>query len=284
MILATRGSALALAQTEIIKKKLEALGVPVSVLPVTTKGDRNRTAPLTKIGGDGLFIRELEKKLLSKEADAAVHSGKDLPYLLSDGLLIGCVPEAADPRDCLVTLHSDKKDRELPRVIGTGSPRRISEYLALDPEAECRNIRGNIDTRLKKLEEGEYDAILLAAAGLDRLGIGAGRFDRRYFSAEELIPAPCQGLLVVECRADDAGTREILRKISDPAAEKRFAAERTLFRQMKSDCSRPVGVHAVTDGASLTLYAMFEGKKAVRTGRYEQLSEFCSEICGEIYK
>ena len=173
MILATRGSALAMAQAAIVKKKLEDVGEQVTILPVKTKGDRDRQRPLTEIGGDGLFIRELEKVLLSGEADLAVHSAKDLPYQLADGLRIAGVPEAADPRDCLLT-RSCTADPGAdygpdPLCIGTGSPRRRLEYARRYPDAMYLEIRGNVLTRVEKLRRGEYDGIILAKAGLDRL-------------------------------------------------------------------------------------------------------------------
>lgn len=281
MILATRGSALALSQADIVKKKLEALGISVQLLAVSTKGDRDRLGALKEIGGNGLFIRELEKKLLNGEADVAVHSGKDLPYMLAEGLCIGCVPDAADPRDCLIRLRK-RTERPQP-VIGTGSPRRMAEYAARNPEAVFRNIRGNIDTRLKKLEAGEYDGIILAAGGMERLSLSMDGYESRCFSVEEMIPAPCQGLLAVECRERDSATRKLLQKINDAEAAKRFVAERMLFRRLKADCTKAIGIHAVLTGNDLTFYVLSEGKRLARKGTYQQLPALCEEIYGELY-
>lgn len=281
MILATRGSALALSQADIVKKKLEALGISVQLLAVSTKGDRDRLGALKEIGGNGLFIRELEKKLLNGEADVAVHSGKDLPYMLAEGLCIGCVPDAADPRDCLIRLRK-RTERSQP-VIGTGSPRRMAEYAARNPEAVFRNIRGNIDTRLKKLEAGEYDGIILAAGGMERLSLSMDGYESRCFSVEEMIPAPCQGLLAVECRERDSATRKLLQKINDAEAAKRFVAERMLFRRLKADCTKAIGIHAVLTGNDLTFYVLSEGKRLARKGTYQQLPALCEEIYGELY-
>lgn len=264
MILATRVSLLALRQAELVKRKLEEAGEQVTILPVTTKGDRDRIRALSEIGGDGLFVRELERVLLSGEADLAVHCGKDLPYCLAEGLVIGGVPMMADARDCLI---SRKESGDLPGrdpdgisgpgnsvpagnspfskdPVGTGSPRRTAEYLRLCPDAEFAGIRGNINTRIRRLREGAYGSIILAKAGLDRLEPDLSGLTVRVFSAEEMIPAPCQGILAAECRADDKRTAEILRRITDPVAARRFEVERYLFGSMKADCSMAVGIHA----------------------------------------
>ena len=279
MILATRGSALAMAQAELVRRKLEAFGESVTILPVTTRGDRDRNRALSEIGGDGLFIRELEKKLLSGEADLAVHSGKDLPFRLAEGLVIGAVPVMGDPRDCLLELP-DGGNR-----IGTGSPRRITEYRKLDPEAVFAEIRGNINTRIDRLREGRYGGIILAKAGLDRLRPDLEGLSVRIFSTEEMIPSPCQGILAAECRADDRKTQELLKKISDPSAERRFTVERCLFRKMQADCATPVGIYAEfggTDGAELRIRALLGGKYADKRGPASGYEQLCDEICREI--
>ena len=281
MILATRGSALALSQADIVKKKLEALGISVQLLAVSTKGDRDRLGALKEIGGNGLFIRELEKKLLNGEADVAVHSGKDLPYMLAEGLCIGCVPDAADPRGGRIGLGK-RTERARPG-IGTGSPRRMAEYAARNPEAVFRNIRGNIDTRLKKLEAGEYDGIILAAGGMERLSLSMDVYESRCFSVEEMIPAPCQGLLAAECRERDSETRKLLQKINDAEAAKRFVADRMLSRKLKADCTKAIGIHAMLTGNELTFYVLSEGKRLARKGTYQQLPALCEEIYGELY-
>ena len=279
MILATRGSALAMAQAELVRRKLEAAGAQVMILPVTTRGDRDRNRALSEIGGDGLFIRELEKKLLSGEADLAVHSGKDLPFRLAEGLVIGGTPEMGDPRDCLLKQPGGEK------TIGTGSPRRILEYRKLDPEAEFAEIRGNINTRIDRLREGRYGGIILAKAGLDRLRPDLEGLSVRVFSTEEMIPSPCQGILAAECRADDRKTRELLERISDPAAERRFAVERFLFQKIQADCATPVGIYAEftgTDGEGLRIRALLGGNYAEKRGPASGYAKMCDEICREI--
>ena len=279
MILATRGSALAMAQAELVRRKLEAFGEQVTILPVTTRGDRDRNRALSEIGGDGLFIRELEKKLLSGEADLAVHCGKDLPFRLAEGLVIGGTPEMGDPRDCLLKLP-DGENR-----IGTGSPRRILEYGKLEPEAEFAEIRGNINTRIGRLREGRYGGIILAKAGLDRLRPDLEGLSVRIFSTEEMIPSPCQGILAAECRADDRKTQELLKKISDPSAERRFTVERCLFQKMQADCATPVGIYAEfagPDGEELHIRALLGGKYADKRGPASDYERLCEEICREI--
>ena len=165
LILATRGSRLALIQAELVRSALLAEGAGTEIRIVSTKGDRDRISSIAEIGGRGLFVTELERILLEGDADIAVHSGKDLPYRLQKGLVIAGVPEAAAPNDCLITNRETKTIRR----IGTGSPRRVLECRKFYPDAEYGSIRGNVDTRLEKLRRGEYDGILLAKAGLDRL-------------------------------------------------------------------------------------------------------------------
>ena len=214
IVLATRGSKLALAQAEQVKALIEAKGFECELLIVKTKGDKDQNRPIHEIGGDGLFVREIEKALLDKSADIAVHSAKDLPYELAEGLLIAGVPKAASPADCLIRLKTAASKDE-PVVIGTGSPRRICEYLAIDENVEFKSIRGNIDTRLGKLESGEYDSIILARAALDRLNIDLSPYDVYEFSSEEMIPAACQGIIAIECRSEDKEIVRLLGEVSD---------------------------------------------------------------------
>lgn len=275
--LATRGSKLAMIQAGLVERALNELDVDVETIPVSTRGDRDQTTKLTRLGGRGLFVKEVEQYLLDGKADIAVHSGKDLPYELAEGLVIGGVPEAADCRDVLVC----RKGCDAPSVIGTGSPRREVECRALYPDARFESIRGNVDTRLNKLREGQFDAVLLAKAGLDRLDADLSGFDVRVFDAEEFLPAPCQGILAVECRADDTEVRELLARISDPVSRKRFDAERALFSRMQADCSVPLGVHcAVQPDDSLRLSALYQNKKTTRNGM--DLDKLCDEILQEL--
>ena len=280
MVLATRGSMLALRQAEIVKKKLEAEGERVTILPVTTKGDRDRSRPLQEIGGDGLFMRELERVLLSGEADLAVHSAKDLPFTLAEGLVIGGVPEAADPRDCLVCSETEEKE-ELAR-IGTGSPRRIEECGKIFPDALCAGIRGNINTRIERLREGAFDGIILAKAGLDRLAPDLSGLSVRVFSPGEMVPAPCQGILAAECREGDEKTREILARITDREALSRFLAERYVFEKLEADCSTPLGVYAEMTGEEMIYRVLFGKKRLEKRGNAADYRMLGDEIVREL--
>lgn len=280
LILATRGSRLALAQSNAVQAQLEKLGVTIEQKIVKTKGDRDRTSPLREIGGKGLFVKEIELQLQSGQADIAVHSGKDLPYVLMEGMTIAANPKAADARDCLIFC----KNRELPKmpVIGTGSPRRIEAGRRLYPDAVFKEIRGNIDTRIRKLVEGEYDAIVLAKAGIDRLGVSMEDLELRMFETEEFIPAACQGILAVECRSADEEVVSLLQQISDSEAKLRFELERKIFCGLQADCSMAVGVHAEVSGDEVRLMAMYNGKKYSCSGKPEDAERLIREIIDKL--
>lgn len=259
LIIATRGSKLALVQAEQVREKLKDTGCEAEILVVKTKGDRDRKSALKDIGGSGLFVKEIELTLQNGDADIAVHSGKDLPYELIDELVIAGNTEAADCRDCLLTVKGRALGNE--PVIGTGSPRRICECQRHYPDAQFRNIRGNVETRIRKLADGEYDAIVIAKAGLDRLGVNLEGFDVRVFEADEFMPAACQGILGIECRSDDKEVLSALKKISDEKSRIRFNLERQIFCGMQADCSMAVGAHAEIDGDRVALSAMFDGRR-----------------------
>ena len=282
LIIATRGSKLALAQTEIVRRLLQREQVETEIHTITTAGDRDRIHALVKIGGRGVFVREIERELLSGEADLAVHSAKDLPYELASGLVIAGTPEAADPRDALVTLKG--KSLTGPLVIGTGSPRRIIEIRPLFPEAVFRDIRGNVTTRLHKLERGEYDAIVLAMAGLERMEVDSSAYDIHPFSVENVIPAGCQGIIAVECRSRDRDLIALLQKISHQITWRRFLLERELFCGMKVDCAMPVGIHAsLLRKGEVRLGTMVDGKKACRQGREKDHVLLAASLKKELY-
>ena len=281
MVIASRGSRLSMAQVDIVDAALKKCGVRSQRLVISTKGDINTSSALKEIGGNGLFVREIEEALSDRRADIAVHSAKDLPYQLADGMTIGAVMRAASPADLLVIKSGHEKHLQ---IIGTGSARRSSAIKKLYPETSVKNIRGNVETRLRKLSEEDYDAIVIASAGVDRLGIDLSGYTVKRFSPDEMIPACAQGIVAVECRSDDAKTRSILEKINDSETQKRFVVERYLFELMKADCSLAVGVHAVISGEELTVYGLFEGRTASRTGRYSNYKTICKEIAEEIYR
>ncbi len=280
--LATRGSALALVQAHQVKASLEALGtrehpIVVDIVEVVTHGDQDRIHSLVSIGGKGLFVRRIEEVLLEHEADIAVHSAKDLPYRLAKGLTIAAVPQAADRRDLLIV----PKDRPLVMahpVIGTGSPRRICQMKKWLPQADFAENRGNITTRLRKLQEGQFDGIILAKAGVDRLQMDLSDYEVRAFAADEFIPAPCQGILAVECRQEDEELLSLLENINDAQTRKRFEIERCLFRKMQADCSVAIGVSADIADDNLTLHAMLNGTACKMQGAVEDYEELCERM------
>ena len=254
-ILGTRGSRLALAQSRWVAACLEeASGRPVELQIISTKGDRIVDRPLAKVGGKGLFTAELEAALRDGSIHLAVHSLKDLPTEDPEGLVVAAIPVRADVRDVLVGPALDS----LPAgaVVGTGSLRRRVQLLALRPDLEVRDIRGNVPTRLAKLDAGEFDAIVLAAAGLARLGIE--RDDIRPFSVDQMVPAPGQGALGIQCRRGGEVEPWLL-QLEDPAARLAITAERAFLAQVGGGCNEPVGALAEVHQAGLRLVGAAPG-------------------------
>jgi hydroxymethylbilane synthase len=237
--LGTRGSALALAQAELVAGWLAD---DVELVPITTSGDRGSRADKSR------FVKEIEEALLADEVDLAVHSAKDVPAELPEGLSIVGVPERADPRDVLCGAGSLDA---LPAgaVVGTGSLRRRAQLLAVRPDLEVRELRGNVDTRLRRLEKGDFDAIVLAAAGLQRLGRGGGAM------LPELVPAPGQGCLALEARADDRDVVAAAAALTDRNALTALTAERALVATLEATCHTPVGAYAAPRDGALLLTA-----------------------------
>ena len=270
VVVGTRGSTLALAQTRRVCELLEAArpGVSCEVRSIVTQGDRTQASgePLPAIGGKGLFTAELELALRSGEIDLAVHSLKDLPTDAVDGVTIGAVCLREDVRDCLVSREGGVL-RELPAgsIVGTSSLRRAAQLLALRPDLVVASIRGNVETRIRKVREGEVDATLLAAAGLDRLGLLEEASE--VLPADVLLPAPGQGALAVQARAGDGATLELLAAIDDADASAATAAERAFLRALGAGCTGPVAAHAqfADDRVHLEgLVASTDGKQVVR--------------------
>ncbi|MDR6677143.1 hydroxymethylbilane synthase [Pseudomonas oryzihabitans] len=252
--IATRQSALALWQADYVKARLEAAhpGLRVSLLPMTSRGDKLLDAPLAKIGGKGLFVKELENALLDGSADIAVHSMKDVPMEFPQGLGLYAICEREDPRDAFVS-NRYARLADLPQgsVVGTSSLRRQAQLLALRPDLQIRFLRGNVNTRLAKLDADEYDAIILAAAGLIRLGF-AGRI-RESLTVEDSLPAGGQGAVGIECRTDDAEVHALLEPLHHVDTERRVAAERALNRRLNGGCQVPIACYAVQEGELLWL-------------------------------
>jgi len=276
VVLATRGSRLARVQAEEVRQALTALGWRVKLRIVSTRGDLNRGGALREIGGDGLFVRELERVLYTGEADLAVHSGKDLPFQLMEGLVIAGTPKAEDSRDCL--LYPAGKPPYPGSRIGTGSPRRRLECAKWYPGMNYLEIRGNVPTRIEKLRQGEYDGIILAKAGLNRLGWSAQDIEIRVFQPEEMLPAPCQGILAVECRTEDTELRAALRQISHEETYRRFLVEREMFGSLKIDCSMAAAAYAEVTEDQVRLRAMLQGKQAEVIGPFEAYPLLCAQL------
>ncbi|MFG5860603.1 hydroxymethylbilane synthase [Metapseudomonas sp. CR1201] len=252
--IATRKSALALWQAEYVKARLEQAhpGIRVSLVPMVSKGDKLLDAPLAKIGGKGLFVKELETALLENEADIAVHSMKDVPMDFPEGLGLYCICEREDPRDAFVSNRFDSLDA-LPAgsVVGTSSLRRQAQLLARRPDLKIQFLRGNVNTRLAKLDAGEYDAIILAAAGLIRLGF-QDRI-RSSISVEDSLPAGGQGAVGIECRSADSEIHALLAPLHHQATALRVTAERALNKHLNGGCQVPIACYAILEGDQLWL-------------------------------
>ncbi len=253
-MIATRESRLALWQAEHVKSLLEQRGHEVSLLGMTTRGDQILDRSLSKVGGKGLFVKELEAALDEGRADLAVHSLKDVPMELPEGFLLACVMEREDPRDAFVSNRFSAL-ANLPQgaVVGTSSLRRIVLLRALRPDLKIKPLRGNLDTRLRKLDEGQYDAIVLAAAGLMRLGLPERI--RQVFEPQEMLPAAGQGALGIEVRSDRADLLDILTPLAHQTTWLAVAAERAVSRAMGGSCSMPLAAFAEFSGEYLQLRA-----------------------------
>lgn len=257
----TRGSQLALAQSALVADRLCAAspGLEISLVEIVTAGDRDQSSALSE--GVGWFTTAIQDALRRGEIDLAVHSYKDLPTSRPDGLVIAAVPLREDPRDAFVCRVAGSL-RELPRgaVIGTSSPRREAQLRAMRPDLEYRPIRGNVDTRIRKVDDGDYAATVLALAGLRRLGLESRT--TQVFSVDEMLPAPAQGALAIECRAGDAETLRHLATIDDPALRQVVAAERSFLAAVDVGCQFPAGAYAQPAGATLRLQGLLanEGK------------------------
>ncbi|ENQ3105429.1 hydroxymethylbilane synthase [Bacillus sp. 491mf] len=246
IIVGSRKSKLALTQTNWFIDQLKALGLPYEfeVKEIVTKGDVILDVTLSKVGGKGLFVKEIEHALLTKEIDMAVHSMKDMPAVLPEGLTIGCIPKRVDPRDAFISKNGESFE-ELPEgaVIGTSSLRRSAQLLATRPDLQVKWIRGNIDTRLRKLKEEDYDAIILAAAGLKRMG-WAGDVITGYLAEEVCVPAVGQGALSIECREDDADLLQLLSHLNDHVTARTVEAERVFLHKLEGGCQVPIAGYA----------------------------------------
>ena len=255
--IATRKSALALWQAEYVKAELERHHpeLQVSLVPMTSRGDKILDVPLAKIGGKGLFVKELETALLENQADIAVHSMKDVPMEFPAGLALGVICEREDPRDAFVSNQYQSLE-QLPKgsVVGTSSLRRQAQLLHLRPDLEIAFLRGNVNTRLAKLDAGQYDAIILAAAGLKRLNFGERIAS--YLSPEQSLPAGGQGAVGIELRSDDEATMQLISVLHHSDSADRVTAERALNRRLEGGCQVPIGCYAELSGDDLFVRAL----------------------------
>ncbi|WP_432882936.1 hydroxymethylbilane synthase [Kribbella sp. CA-245084] len=264
--LGTRRSALATAQSTLVADELRALGHEVELVLITTTGDVNR-APVEQIGGTGIFVSALRDALLADEIDIAVHSLKDLPTAPVDGLVIGAIPLREDPRDVLIA-RDGLTLGELPRgaVIGTGAARRVAQIDALGLGVECTGVRGNVDTRISLVTDGKVDAVIVARAGVSRLG----RLSEVTETLDpiQMLPAPGQGALAIECRSDNTEVLAALAHLEDPATRAAVTAERQLLATLEAGCTAPVGALAEVvegeDGPELWLRGALGQEDGVR--------------------
>lgn len=265
IIVGSRRSKLALTQTNWFIEQMKQAGAPFEfeVKEIVTKGDQILDVMLSKVGGKGLFVKEIQQALFDKEIDFAVHSMKDMPAVIPDGLTVGCIPERVDPRDAYIANdHVHFMDLPIGAVVGTSSLRRSSQLLMLRPDLEIKWIRGNIDTRLRKLRDMEYDAIILAAAGLKRMGWNDD-IVTEYLSLEDCIPAVGQGALAVECREDDRELLDELAKLTDHKTWVELQAERTFLSEMDGSCQVPIAGFAKYDGNEVELTGFIADPDAI---------------------
>lgn len=268
LVLGTRGSKLAVHQSEWVQTRLRELAphLNVTLRRIQTSGDKILDVPLAKIGGKGLFVKEIEEALLSGEIDLAVHSMKDVPTELPPGLDLLCIPTREDARDALISRDGTRfKDLPHGAKVGTSSLRRQAQLLQARPDLSISTLRGNLDTRLKKLREGQFDAIVLAAAGLRRLGWETEITE--YLSPEISLPAIGQGALGIEGRREDTFVRDVLNRLEHAPTRIMVMAERALLHRLQGGCQVPIAAHATLMGSEIVLeglVASVDGKEVIR--------------------
>jgi hydroxymethylbilane synthase len=288
--IATRKSPLAMAQTrqvaELLKQK--HTGLDVEIIPVITTGDQNPQQPLWKLEGMGFFTTQIEKTILDGKADIAVHSFKDLPTAQTPGITIAAVPLRENPADCVVSRHKISSPLQiLPSAfVGTSSLRRQAQLLQLRADLTTTSIRGNIDTRLRKLDEGQYDILIMAAAGLIRLGLR--QRIAFLFEPAEFVPAPAQGALAIQARAEDKATIELVQTINDTQSRQLVEAERLVLKRLHPGCHAPVGIFAKKVNTDIQIYAFVsksDGTESLRKnidGPFEQSQDLAEKLAEEL--
>lgn len=289
LVIATRESPLAIRQAEWVKEQLQKIHphLAVELLGMTTQGDKRLDVALRKIGGKGLFVKELEEALLDGRADIAVHSIKDMPMELPEGLIIPVICEREDPRDAFVCNdYPSLKVLPAHAKVGTASLRRQTQLRAIRSDLELLDLRGNMNTRLRKLDEGEFTAIILAAAGLKRLGMSERI--RTYFSTEESLPAAGQGALGIECRADAEQIQEIIAPLHHQQTAYAVLAERAVCRRLQGGCQVPIAAFAEVSHGEVFLRAMVSDRSGTRqlraklTGKVAHAEEIGTRVAEEL--
>lgn len=271
LTLATRPSALARWQAQSVQETLTARwpGLSFEIQVIATRGDQTLDQPLPEIGGKGVFTEELETALREERVDLAVHSLKDLPIDDPHGLRLGAILHREDPRDVLVSRGGDAFNQlKSGMVVGTSSPRRRAQILALRPDLKVEPIRGNVETRVRKVQEGHCDAAVLAAAGLLRLGLESAIQD--WFSIDQMLPAPGQGALAVQCRAQDTAVLEVLAAVDAMEIRRPVTAERSFLARLGGGCSLPVGAYATFEGEQIRLRGVIAWEDGSRVIRGEE--------------
>ncbi len=278
LTIGTRGSILARSQAKWVESKIRARfpDADIAMKIIKTTADQDTKTSIRSSSATGVFVKEIEDALLAREIDVAVHSMKDLPSRIPDGLEIGAVPAREDPRDALITKSSCTKLQDLPPsfTIGTGSVRRQAQLLAVRPDFVIKDIRGNVETRLRKLSAGDYDAIILACAGLNRLGFQEAISACLEFS--EMLPASGQGALALEIRKGDERASALIEGLNEPSTALAVSAERAFLRRMGGGCNSPIAVHATVTTAHCAiqgLVAAADGSKVIRASTNSQLKD-----------
>jgi hydroxymethylbilane synthase len=280
IIIGTRASELAVWQANEVKRLFEEQGYAAELKKISTKGDEILDRSLLEVGGKGLFLKEIEEAMLRQEIDVAVHSMKDVPFELPEGLVIPCVLERASPWDALCTRGERLSELKPNAIIGTASDRRRLQLSENHPDFEFRLLRGNVNTRLKKLDEGEYDAIILACAGLERIGLS-----ERITEKLDIIPAVTQGVIGVECREGDDELLELLKKLNHQETWECAELERAFLGQIEGDCHTPMGCHVQKvsdDSYQAKFFARKEGAKPVGpsefSGTFQEMKSFFQSL------
>ena len=275
LLIGSRGSKLALTQTEQVAASIRAAnpGLATEIIVIKTQGDLILDKPLNELGSKGVFVREIEEALLSGQIDLAVHSLKDLPAEQPPGLTLAVTPRREDPRDFLVCFGGEKCLAGLApnSVIATGSLRRIGQLQALRPDITCAPMRGNVETRLRKAKEQGLQGVLLAAAGLSRLGL-IDKIAGFALEPQDMLPAPAQGILGLETRADDTATQKLLLPLHDEVSHRQMLAERAFLKFTEGGCHAPIGAYCEISNASFTLCGFFQTDRGLHrktiSGRY----------------